>query len=1430
MSPRDGIAISVHGASMPAETLVALSSEQARVWELHHLEPDGTQNLTAAVRLRGPLDLPPLLRRLDAVAERHDLLRSAFPVHDGRPHQWVRLHAPQELMIIDLRGFATGQRDAEAHGRAACEAARAFDLAHGPAWRTILLRLGEHEHQLVVSAHALVADRRSLRLLISELVGDERAAHASAPIARGDDDPLSYWQHLDGVGRLELASEPPTSRASRRSARHALTFPDPLCTQLAQLGAREGLTLDVTMLALFVMLLHRQTGQTDIAVGTRCVHPADELVGPRSSMLMLRTDLSGMPSGLECLRRVTEVARAGRAHRLPYEELVDALGLPPAPQVVFACDERPALAAAEWVEIDLGTTTAELALELFDDGPRGAPRLAGHLEYDCDLFDAATIARIADHLLRLAQRLVETPAEPVALFPIVFAAEQHQLLNRARGAVDLSVPNCAAHALFEAQVDRTPAATALVWHGGSWTYEELDRRANQLARRLVRMGVGHETLVCVYIDRSPEMIVALLAILKAGGAYVPMDPGYPAERLAHVLETTQTPLLVTRSALVPSLPDHELHTLCLDTDWPTIAEEDPARLGNFVSPSQLAYVIFTSGLTGTPKGVMIEHRALVHYTTAATHTYEISPRDRILQFSSISFDASVEEIFPTLTSGATLALRRSSTLDPAPQFLAHCNERGITVLSLPTAYWHELVAALARQEATLPASLRLMIIGGERASPAAWSAWHQHAPPRVRLLNTYGPSETTVVTTVWDAAYGKAEVSTVPIGRPLPHACAYVLDAHRQLVPVGVPGELYIGGATVGRGYLRAPALTSERFGNDPFSPDPRGRLFRTGDRCRLLANGSLEFLGRTDDQLKLAGHRIEPGEIEARLREHPGVKDAAVVASSRDGQLRLHGFVVPRPGVTPRPTEQQLRSHLWRWLLPHLIPSLTLLDALPLTVSGKIDRAALLAHKAAPSPAIDGPRDPIEELLHELFGELLPGKTIGIRDDFFALGGDSLSAVELLAKLHARLDVDLPAHCVFEHPTVESLAHAIVAHIHGERERAAVTADELASDARLDPSIRRAAAVTAPASPRTLFVTGATGFFGAFVLADLLAATSAQIKCLVRASSEQEAQTRLVAALHHHFPTCAVPLERVTAVPGDLAKPRLGLSDAAFATLAAGVDAIYHAGATVHYLRPYRALRASNVLGTEEVLRLAVAEKTKPLHHISSLGVFGRSEHAVCETTPLGDGSDLGDGYSQTKWVSEQLVLQAQQAGIPIAIYRPGRLTGHSRTGASNPSDLLSNLVQACVHLGAAPELELLVDMVPVDFASAALVNLSSDPASLGKTFHLGHPQPIEWHELVAALESFGYRMRQLPYEGWTAAVRQYATHRRAGRALLSVGGLSLRELSDALAASYDCRATLQALSGSSIHTPAIDSRLLRAGLSYLVRTGLLHPPHERR
>lgn len=1398
-------------AAADPERALPTSSVQARLWARHHVEPAGGLNLAAAVRVRGPLDLGRLARALELASGRHELLRTRFALVEDRPRQLVGTAAAHELLFIDAREVP----DERAANRLRTAVRHPFDLETGPLWRAILVREGEEAWKLVVCVHGLLADRRSLHLLLGELLRLYDEAVAGPPIRHAvvatEESALAYWQEqLAGWTPVGIAGDPTGSRL--RAGRHPTALPAPLVAALRGLGREHGIPLEALLLTVFQILLARYTGERDIAVATASRrHDAEpRALGPLTCLLPIRADLDDGRSGLECAHRIRDALSAARRHHAPYEDVAEALELPPVPRAAFAFEERAGLGAppgleVELAEVEAGTAPAELSLHLFQDGAR----ISGCFEYDCDVLEAETVGRVADHFLRLARGLAEEPARPIARAPMVAARERERLLACARGPRVEGATETPVHRRFEAQVDRAPDATALVADGGSWSYRTLDEKANQLARHLVALGVGPESLVCVHLERSPELIVALLAVLKAGAAYVPMDAAYPRERLAYVLERTGARLLLTQAALLPAGTGRDLRAVCLDTDWAAIAQRSTARLDVAVRPEQLAYVIFTSGSTGTPKGVMIEHRSLSHYTTVAADTYEIGPGETVLQFASISFDASVEEIYPTLTRGATLNLRRSANLESPARFLARCGDERITVLSLPTAYWHELVAALPRGDATLPGSLRLMIIGGEAASAPAVAAWRL-AAPGVRLLNTYGPTEATVVTTVWDAAGATPDLAMVPIGRPLPGTAAYVLDASLDPVPVGVPGELWIGGAGVGRGYLGAPELTAERFVPDPFAGDRDARLYRTGDRCRVKEGGELEFLGRADHQLKLHGHRIELGEIESHLRSHPRVADAAVVATTDErGEVRVVGHVVPRePGGL---RAQELRSHLERWLVPHLIPALAIRDSLPRTVGGKVDRRALGAplEVAAPVP-VEGARGPMEELVLQLFREALGGRPVGIHDDFFAVGGDSLSAMDLAVLVENRLHLELPVRVLYEHSTVASLAQALMSDVHGDS--VPVSIADLAAEAPLDPAIRAPAVSAAPAvPPATVLLSGATGFFGAFLLAELLAATTAKVVCLVRARSVDEANLRLRAAWTRYFAGVELPAERVVALPGDLAQLRFGMSEARFRQLADEVDAIYHSGAAVNYLLPYRSLRPANVQGTEEMLRLAATGRVKPMHHVSSMATLG----------------ELDDGYAQTKWVAEKLCAEARDRGLPVTIYRPGRLTGHTRTGASNAGDLLVSLLASCVELAAAPELELDVDMVPVDFASAALVRLSMCDVA-GQTFDLGHAQPIRWDRLVAALIAFGYPLRRLPYDSWSAAVKQAARHRQGHRARL-VGELSRDELTRALAADYDCTATLAAIADAGgAPAPAIEDELLRAGFAFLVQAGLLHAPPE--
>ena len=1469
------------GASPCRDVVVPLSDAQHRVWMRHQVEPGNRHNVAAAARLRGELDLHCLARAIDVVARRHDLLRARIVPVDERAGQLVSCGAVQEVQLLDVRHLAASARQLEAGRRARKAAREPFDLADGPLWRAVVIAVDRAEHIVVVSAHRIIADARSMHVVLAELLRAYGQLVAGEPVA--GDRPRQYaesdlfaeaprgartpamergpWHGQQVISFPHLpADHRPPGHVSLRAGRQPLAFSGELTRAIAALAEREACGVDGCLLAVLAILLHRYTGEEELALVARREPAADgaTIVGPLARDIVVRLELSAGQDGGECLRRIAAQSRAARQEgaSVSYEEVAESLGLSSVPEVLFVFERRRRLGgpgiAAEPVELDLGVAAAALSLVVLagpgsgDEAggePRGQRRgeddLRGYLDYDADLFEPATVARMADHFVRLATALAADPGRPIAALALTGPEERRALLGWARGAVDASVPDAPVHALIEAQADRAPAATGLVWDGGTWSHGELDRRSSQLARFLAGRGVGAESLVCLHIDRSPEMIVGLLGVLKAGAGYVPFDAGYPRERLRFVLEKTGARLVLTQAALLPGVSDCGLDVVCLDADWPAIARESGDRLDARVSPRQLAYVIYTSGSTGVPKGVMVEHRSLVHYATAAAAAYDVGPTDRVLQFSSISFDASVEEIFVSLTRGAALVLRRPGTLESVAHTLAYWADQAVTVDSLPTAYWHELVAALARGEAALPGCIRVVIIGGERAEASALATWRRCVPERVRLLNTYGPTEATVVTTVWDAASAPAHgnVEAVPIGRPLANMSALVLDGQLALSPIGVPGELYIGGPGVARGYFGAPELTRERFVGDPFSSVPGARLYRTGDRCRVLPGGELEYVGRTDDQLKLLGHRIELGEIEARLMEHASVRAAVVVPrADADGQTRLTGYVVGHAGA--RPAADELRAHLARWFLPSLIPGFVVLDELPLTISKKIDRRALpgangpAGSGAAPGAAPGGeePRRPVEQLVHGLFCEVLHRQSAGIQDDFFELGGNSLAAVEVVSLLEARLGIGVPARALFENPTIESFAQAVLAHVHGDGLPAGPALDELAAEAVLDPSICAGAPLAVgEREPAAVLLTGATGFFGVFVLSELLATTASVVQCLVRAGSVDDAKRRLAASWARYCPGREFPVDRVVAVPGNLAQPMLGMGEAGLRALARSVEAVYHAGAAVNYLSPYGALRAANVLGTEEVLRLASCERLMPVHHVSSLSVFGAADEGAGEATPL-EVADLVDGYSRSKWVAEQLIGKARARGLPVAVYRPGRLTGHARTGVSNPADLLVHCMQACVRLGAAPELDVAVDMVPVDFASAALVELSRRPASLGKVFHLGHPRPMPWSELVAALGAFGYPLRQLRHGAWREALQRFAIHHHAGKALLAVAALGVDELRGALAGRYDCGATLDALAGSRVAVPSVDEGHVQAGLTYLVRSGLLPPPRPQR
>ncbi len=1465
---------------------LSLSFAQERMWFFDQLAPGTSDyNVPLAIRVLGPLEISVLERSLNEIVQRHEVLRTNVTTVEGRPVQVISPSFRIELPIVDLRFLPEVERDDKVRKLAMAEANGPFDLTCGPLLRVSILQLGDAEHVLLLTMHHIAFDGWSLGVLSREISALYTAfltsnssplpelpiqyadfAHWQRQVFQGEFliEQLSYWkkQLADTPRPLEL----PLDRArsillTAQGAALTFTLPPTLAKSLKALGRREGVTLFMTLLAAFKTLLYRYTGQEQITVGSPIANrnqlETEGLIGCFINSLALRTELADVLTFQDLVRRVREVALGAYAHQdLPFEKLVEALrperdlSRTPLFQVMLIWQNAP-LSSPELPgltlhpqEIDSHSSVFDLTLTMWE----AEQEINGLMEYNAGLFNPVTIQRLLGHYRTLLEGIVLDPEQRLCDLPLLTEPERLKLDDWNDTRTEHTPVQCI-HQMFEAQVESTPDAVAVTLADERITYRELNRRANQLAHYLRRKGVGPEVLVGLLMERSLEMVIGMLGILKAGGAYVPLDPSYPVERLAFMCDDAGIQTLVTEERWNQLLIKENLRSLSLDQEWELVAEESAENVTSGATRENLAYVIYTSGSTGNPKGVMIEHSSLVSYTEAARRVYGLSAVDRVLQFASISFDTSVEEIFPCLTCGATLVLRDASMLDAPSAFLNKCHKWGITVLSLPTAYWHQLVTQLSATDIEVVVSLRLLILGGERARPETLKAWRQRLGQRVQLINTYGPTEATVVATMCDLSNLPTDWDgpEVPIGRPIDNVQTYVLDKVLRVVPIGVPGDLYISGAGLARGYLNRPELTAECFVEHSFdaaTDAPPSRLYKTGDRARYLPDGNLVFLGRMDEQVKVRGYRIELGEVESVLVKHAAVSSTVVIARKDSlGNQCLVAYVVLADEQTLPISE--LRNFLNEKLPAYMIPSaFVMLEKLPLTASGKVDRQALPAPDAT-RPHLErvfvAPRNDLEEKLARIWAAVLGLERVGVDDNFFELGGHSLLATQLLFQLRDALQIELPLHWLFEASTIAELAEKI------ESARSTDPAPDidLQSEVILDPTITPQFGVTAlVGNPARIFLTGATGFLGAFLLSELLQQTEAEVYCLVRETDAETGMRKLRTNLesfslwHESFGPRIVP------VPGDLSEPLLGLSDPQFQKLAGELEVIYHNGASVNATYPYSALKATNVLGTQEVLRLACQGKPKPLHFVSTLSVLAHDGVAnsgvILEQDDLDLSEGIAGGYAQSKWVAEKLVTLARSRGLPVSIYRPGRITGHSQTGICNANDLMGKMIKISFQLGSVPEIDTMLDLTPVDYVSKAIVYLSRQKESLGKAFHLFNPRPLHWADLVKWLRSYGYSFQQSSYDEWRMALRNNSNG-SMGNGLSSLmrflyeshsqesGTVSRKSEKDVPTVRLDCQNTLNGLAGSSVACPPVDSELLNVYFSYFIESGLLPSPSDR-
>jgi len=1459
-----------------------LTPEQQRVWFLQQLSASSAWHVFKAFELRGAYVPEPFQQSLDALVAGHDLLRAAFMGLEGYPVQLTLPEALLEPAIVDLQDQPIAQQQLALQQLARQVVQQTISLQNAPLMHITVVHLSDERHVLLVVMHQMIADEASVAILVGQLAeqyaarlsgADAPAVDQGVPFARLAAGQLDDIQHgrlsellgtwrsrLAGMTTLAMPLDHPRPALKTYVGRHlARTIPPALQARLDQLAQQLNVTVSLIVLTSFQALLSRYTHMTDIALGlfTSGQRPPElcQTLGPLTNTQVLRTDLSGAPTFRQVLGRVHATRQQAVESEVPLELLIQEMqpqrdpSTTPLFQVAFAERVRGAEFSSptlSLVPLSLESGTARYDVTLFFER---AEQVLLELEFNTHLFDEATAERNLGQLLVMLDALADNLDQPITAVPLLTEQMRHQVLvDWNQTAQPLSDTRCV-HERITEHAHYTPGALAVIAGAQTMTFAELDQRASQLASHLRGLGVAQEQLVAVCCDRTLDVPATLLAVLKAGGAYVPIDPSYPDERISFIVSDITPRVIVTQTRLYdrikrlaqasPTAPV----VLCLDTppaeDMPAVGSSPHSA----ATLDTLAYVIYTSGSTGQPKGAMITHGALLNYLLWAVRRYEAAAGVGAPLASSLSFDLTVTSLFVPLLAGRAVTMIGDEGAEALGNHLLG-QSHNFSLVKLTPAHLEILSQQIP--DMSKAARTRFFVVGGEQIHYGALRAWRASAPTTA-IINEYGPTETVVGCCTYQVGVDDPSDGPVPIGRPITNTQLYVLDEQLQPLPVGVAGELYIGGAGVARGYYNRPALTAERFVPNPFVTQPGARLYRTGDLVRYRQDSTLEFLGRLDRQVKVHGNRIELGEIETALLRHPAVAQAVVEAlPGPDGDRQLVAYVVARQPELELPQQLTdfLTAHLPSYMVP---PHVIALDAFPQTENGKIDRKALpqpeQGGSAAPTAA--GPLSPLESEIAQIVTQMLGIETIGRHDSLFDYHATSLLVARLSARLSDHYEIDPSLHEMFQEPSIAGLAR-MVEYFRQRYETVPTEAwswdvERLESEAHLDKHITPVGLPTTNyLNPANVLLTGATGYLGAFLLDTLLRRTDATVYCLVRSKSPERALERIKKNLELYRIWDDAYAARLRPVCGDLGQPLLGLSPDAFTQLAIVIDAIYHSGALVNFTYPYDALKRPNVQGTVDLLRLACHTTRKAFHYLSTLDVYLMSSapRPFLEVDLPAEPVTVPDGYMRTKWVSEKMITTARDRGLPVIIHRPGFLIGHSNTGACAITNYIIVALKGFLELGVLPQLSDILNIAPVDYAAEAIVYLASKAGAYGKHYHLWNLRPVPMDATYPWIRSFGYDFEVHPYNlAHQRALDVAPDHTLYPILPLLALNAEFEEypetsLSPRVHAGIDLRAecanALSELEGSGISCPPMSEEMTHRCLAYLVEIGYLPPPQR--
>ncbi len=1478
-------------SSKKVDTLeIPASAGQERLWFLDQLASNIPNYLIPwALKLKGQLNLNILERCLNEIRRRHETLRTTFRKKEGKLYQVISPFRWEKIQEFQLKNAS----DSQIPEAISCP----LDSEKGPLFRAVLFKGKQDTHQLVLIFHHLLADGWSisrflyefetlyrayskgmnsplaeLPMQFSDFIQKEIPYRSETPLGKD----LDYWKkQLEGMeSLLHLPLDHPRPlEQTFKGAWVPFALSKPKTKALKQLGQKFGVTPFMTLLAVFKTLLFRYSGQTDLCIGTAVANrPTPEsraLIAPLANSVVLRTDLSGDPAFKELLLRVRETCALASEHGdFPFDRLVEALkperslAHTPVIQAMFILDNT----LRRYVEgftlpnlkikahpLENNTSKRDISFHILET----RKGFRGFLEYDSGLFENSTMQQLVSHYQYLIKGILKNPGQTISKISLLRPSERKYFLQTGTAKGKKKTKERFLHQQIQDLAETHPAKTAIIGNGRDLSFSELNRSANQLANYLRKKGVKPGSSVGISCDRSTQIIIAMLGILKAGGAYIPLDPNYPQERLDFIRKDANISHLLVEEALSEGWRNFSGTLINLDREKDAIIaqNDEDFRLKNPDShKDRLAYLFYTSGSTGNPKGVMITQRNLSHYLDNLAQSLKFHPRDRVLFTASFGFASSIRQLWHPLSQGATVVIATMDEFRKPTALFQLIKKYRVTIADFVPSYWRSCIEALegllrGTREEILKNNLRRIITASEPLFYEIVNRWREDLGQKTEIINSCGQTESTGTVFTFSVPRGHRDPrQPVPIGKAIPNTPVYILDPLEQPVPMGVPGELYIGGQSLAKGYLHLSKLTRKKFISNPFLKSPGKRLFKTGDRVRWLKDGNVEFIGRSDSQLKIRGFRVEPGEIESLLRRHPRVKEAILIGQKlRDESITMVAFITEQRLPPSKRTSSSLayqnpalsaglKDYLRKNVPSYMIPSgFIFIENLPLTPTGKLDRK-ILKNLNTPEKKAESGEVPLktetEIQLADIWKRLLGKDRISAEGDFFELGGHSLIIPQLLNGIYEKFGIDFPLKTIFEAPTLRNFALEIENRLWQEDSSHLLAKSKtgqtpLKQEAELDPDIAPRGPTILTFPPQNIFLTGPSGFLGSYLLANLLQLTHAKIHCLMRASDSAVGYQKLKNILINQKIWNPLFEGRIIVVTGDLSKKYFGIPTKQFEELGAIIDTIYHCGAQVSLLAPYSQLKSTNVFGTQETFRLAVQGRTKPVHHVSTLAVFENKKGVLQEDSDIGDGEGLSLGYSQSKWVAEQLCFQAKRIKIPLTIYRLGRIVGDSRTGYFPPEDLLAQIFKTCIETAQAPSINFPLQMIPVDLAAKAITHLSLNGENLGRIFHVVDPHPLLFPEMISWVRDLGYPLQTVEGTAWLNRFLETSpeTPLAAYFPLLKDKDI-LQEWKNR--PRYRCEKTQKVLPEDLTKAMIMDRKLIRKYLKYMIDHGYLASPEQ--